>query len=210
VLAKLRRSAQNIPGEAKRAPQETSSVEQRETIPKSREKRSMLMSEFDQLESVEIEVAPVLALQIPGECGCDPSEIGPAIQTAFGTLGRLLKQHELVPAAPPRSVYTAYSTEGMRFVVAMPIASPPAETIDGEVAFVDTLAGGKTLRFTHRGPYTGLMRTYGQITRFMQAKGLMETEADWARYMPMWEEYLNDPEVTPEAELLTHIYLPLP
>ena len=167
------------------------------------------MSEFDQLESVEIEVAPVLALQIPGECGSDPSEIGPAMQAAFGTLGRLLKQHELVPAAPPRAVYTTYGAEGTRFIVAMPIASSPAEAIDGKAAFVGTLTGGKTLRFTHRGPYAGLMQTYGQITRFMQAKGLMETEADWARYMPMWEEYLNDPETTPEAELLTHIYLPL-
>ena len=80
----------------------------------------------------------------------------------------------------------------------------------GEAGFVDTLAGGKTLRFTHRGPYAGLMGTYGQITQFMLAKGRMESEADWARYMPMWEEYLNDPETTPEEELLTHIYLPVP
>ena len=36
----------------------------------------------------------------------------------------------------------------------------------------------------------------------------MRSEADWAKYMPMWEEYMNDPERTPAAELLTHIYLP--
>jgi len=37
----------------------------------------------------------------------------------------------------------------------------------------------------------------------------MQSEADWARYTPMWEEYRNDPETTPEAELLTYIYLPV-
>ena len=43
----------------------------------------------------------------------------------------------------------------------------------------------------------------------MRGKGLMESEADWMKYMPMWEEYLNDPATTPEAELVTHIYLPI-
>ena len=47
------------------------------------------------------------------------------------------------------------------------------------------------------------MVTYGQVTQFMQSQGLLTSEADWARYMPMWEEYLNDPQTTPEADLLT-------
>jgi len=168
------------------------------------------MSEFDRLEFTEIEVAAALALQIPGQCGSDPSEIAPAIEAAFTKLERLLHSHPLTSAGPPRSVYTTYGPEGMQFIVAMPIDKPPAAAIEDEDAFVDTLVGGKTLRFTHRGPYAGLMETYGLITRFLQAKGWMKNEADWARYMPMWEEYLNDPHSTPEAELLTHIYLPVP
>jgi hypothetical protein len=28
--------------------------------------------------------------------------------------------------------------------------------------------------------------------------------------MPMWEEYPNDPHTTPEADLLTYIFLPMP
>lgn len=47
----------------------------------------------------------------------------------------------------------------------------------------------------------------GRITEFLKEKGLLETEVDWAKFMPMWEKYLNDPHTTPEAELLTHIYL---
>jgi DNA gyrase inhibitor GyrI len=53
------------------------------------------------------------------------------------------------------------------------------------------------------------MRTYNRITECMQAKGMLASEADWARYMPMWEECLNDPQVTPEADILTYIYVPL-
>jgi hypothetical protein len=36
----------------------------------------------------------------------------------------------------------------------------------------------------------------------------MQSEADGACYMPMWEEYLNDPDTTPQADPLTYIYLP--
>jgi len=168
------------------------------------------MSEFDHLEFTEIEVAPVLALQVPGSCGTDPSAIGPAIEAAFGKLGQLLASGALAPSGPPRTIYTAYGPEGRQFIVAMPIAQPPAEPVEGSATSIGMLPGSKTLRFTHHGPYTDLMNTYGQITQFMQAKGLMASEADWSRYMPMWEEYLNTPETTPEAELLTHIYLPLP
>jgi len=168
------------------------------------------MSEFDRLEFAEIAVAPVLALQVAGQCGSDPKEIGPAIEAAFGQLAALIEEHALTPAGPPRSIYTSCGPQQMEFIVAMPIAAAPDEAMEDAARSIGTLPGGKTLRFTHRGPYSGLMETYGLITQFMQAQGRMESEADWARYMPMWEEYLNDPHTTPEAELLTHIYLPVP
>lgn len=119
-------------------------------------------------------------------------------------------QHGLVPAGAPRAIYTACSPEGMDFTVALPIAAPPADSPAGAPVTIATLPGAKALRFTHRGPYQELMTTYNRIGQYLQTKGLMRSEADWARYMPMWEEYLNDPQTTPEADLLTHIFLPLP
>lgn len=166
------------------------------------------MSEFDQLEFTETEVAPILAAQVAGACSMEPSSIGPAISKAFDTLCQFQRSHALVPAGPPRAIYTTYSPSEMQFIVAMPIASAPSEPIDSDEGFIGTVAGGKAFRFTHRGPYAGLMGTYGQITAFLKAKGLMQSEADWARFMPMWEEYQNDPHTTPEADLLTYIYLP--
>ncbi len=166
------------------------------------------MSEFDSLEFTETEVAPVLAAQVSGECGLEPASIGPAISKAFDRLGQFLQEHALAPIGPPRAIYTSHGPQGMKFVVAMPIAAPPATPVAHDRTFIGPLAGIKALRFTHRGPYAGLMGTYGQITAFMKTRGLMQSEADWARYMPMWEEYLNDPDTTSQADLLTYIYLP--
>lgn len=167
------------------------------------------MSTFDALEFAEVEVAPVPAAQMPGESASDPATIGSAMHATFDKLGAFLQEHTLAPAGPPRAIYTSYGPEGIKFTVAIPIAALPATQIEGGPGLVGTLPGGKAMRFTHRGRHANLMQTYGQITEFLKAKGLMQNEADWARYMPMWEEYQNDPHTTPEPDLLTYIYLPL-
>lgn len=168
------------------------------------------MSIAEELQFAEVEVSPALAAQMPGRSTSDPSTIAKAMGEAFDALGGFLGRHSLVPSGPPRAIYTSYGPEGTNFIVAMPIASAPAGPVEEGPGFVGTLSGGKALRFTHRGPYRDLMATYGRITEFMLLKGLMRSESDWGLYMPMWEEYLNDPHTTPEADLVTHIYLPLP
>ena len=167
------------------------------------------MPTFDALEFAEVEVPAVLAAQMPGDSASDPAAIGKAMQGAFEKLGAFLQHHKLRPSGPPRAIYTSYGLQGIKFVVAMPVAAPPAAAIKGGPGFIEAIPAAKAMRFTHRGPYANLMKTYARITEFLKAKGLMKSEADWARYMPMWEEYLNDPQTTPAAELMTYIYLPV-
>jgi len=107
-----------------------------------------------------------------------------------------VRQHRLSPSGPPRAIYTAYGPQGVRFIAAIPIAKAPAATRMIGPGFVKNLVGSKAMRFTHRGPYADLKKTYGQITEYLKTKGLIKTEAEWSRYMPMWEEYLNDPQTT--------------
>ena len=72
------------------------------------------------------------------------------------------------------------------------------------------LPGGPTLRFTHVGPYERLAATYGEITAWLIDRGHMSTAAEWIRFSPMWEEYIDDPDTTPPDRLRTYIYLPRP
>lgn len=167
------------------------------------------MSQFDALEFEEVDVSPVLAAQIPGVSGPDPAAIGAAMRTAFDELMGFVRQYKLTPAGPPRAIYIAHGPQGVRFTVAAPIAKPSTMPRTIGPGFVKSLAGCRAMRFTHRGPYADLMKTYSQITEFLKDKGLIQTEADWAKYMPMWEEYLSDPHTTPPEELRTYIYLPV-
>jgi effector-binding domain-containing protein len=74
---------------------------------------------------------------------------------------------------------------------------------------VGELPGGKTLCFSYYGPYSGLPAMYAAISEWLMQKGMIASERDWGRFMPMWEEYLGDPGITPPDDLLTCIYLPL-
>ena len=138
------------------------------------------MSQFDALEFVEVEVPSVLAVQMPGECGPSPAAISSAMRTAFNNLMGFVRQYKLSPAGPPRAIYTAYGPQGVRFIVAMPIAKPPATTRTIGPGFIKSFPAARAMRFTHRGPHAELKKTYGQITEFLKSKGLMKTEADWA------------------------------
>jgi effector-binding domain-containing protein len=161
------------------------------------------------LEFAEVQVGPALAVRLPGRCAPDPASIGVAMHAAFDALGSFVTRHGLTPSGQPRAIYTAYGADGVSFIVALPVVTGPATAVDEPPIQVDTLAATKAYRFTHHGPYAALAKTYNQITAFMTEKGWMQSEADWVRYMPMWEEYLNDPETTPAAELTTYIFLPI-
>jgi effector-binding domain-containing protein len=170
--------------------------------------KGSLMSGFEDLEPAE--VPPVLAVQLSDRCSPAPEAIKDAMGRSFGALMGFIEQHRLVIAGQPRAIYTFYGPEGMDFTVAIPVAAPSAIPPEGGPVTIARVTGGKVLRFIHRGPYHELRTTYNRITQYMQAQGLMKSEADWARYMPMWEEYLNDPDQIPETELQTYIYLPSP
>lgn len=154
-------------------------------------------------------MAAALAVQLSNRCAPDPASISTAIGAGFESLMSFVTRQGLAVNGQPRTIYTEYGAAGVSFTLALPVAAGPPKPTDEPSIRVETLGAVKAYRFTHHGPYEKLALTYNQITEFMRAQGWMESEADWARYMPMWEEYLNDPCTTPAAELVTHIYLPL-
>lgn len=161
------------------------------------------------LEFAEVQVEPALAAQLACECGPDPASISAAIRNAFESLMGFVRRHQLTENGNPRCIYTAYGATGVAFTVALPVAAGPGSVVEDSSVRVELLPAVKAYRFIHRGPYPDLAQTYHHISGFMKEKGWMKSEADWMRYMPMWEEYLNDPETTPPAELRTYIYLPV-
>jgi AraC family transcriptional regulator len=67
-----------------------------------------------------------------------------------------------------------------------------------------TLEGGEVAVATHRGPYAGLSESYRALfSQWLPASGRE------AAHRPCHEVYVSDARVTPEADLITEICLPL-
>ena len=160
------------------------------------------------LESMEVEVAPTLAVQLAVTCATDHAAIATAMQSSFATLGQFMARNKLAPAGPPRAIYANWGAT-TSFTLAFPIQAAPPVTESAPDIVIGTLAGGRALRFVHRGPYDSIRATYGQIDAWLRERGAIKTDADWARYSGMWEEYIGEPGTMPDSELATNIYLPL-
>ncbi|MFN8536433.1 MAG: hypothetical protein U0232_03015 [Thermomicrobiales bacterium] len=88
------------------------------------------MMTVKRLEPSEVDVEPTLAVQVDGACGPGMEGLGEAMGRAFGTLEGYMQAHGLTPTGSPRAIYTVSSPEGSRFVVAFPIAAPPAGKLE--------------------------------------------------------------------------------
>ena len=160
-----------------------------------------------QLEPVEVTVPQVLLAQLE-RTTYNTADLGPDMSAAFGALYAAIGKAGITPSGPPRAIYTAWGPNEVRFIAAVPIGRAPTVVPEGiTVAASPELVA---LRFVHHGSYRDLRATYGRIETWLRERGAIKTPEDWARYAPMWEEYMNDPATTPESDLLTRIYLTLP
>jgi DNA gyrase inhibitor GyrI len=166
------------------------------------------MTATDLLEQTEVDVHSVPGAQFTMSCASDPAAISAAMQAGFATLMPYIAINNLMPAGPPRAIYSAFDKTQTRFTLAMPVASTAGANPSTGIT-LGMLPGGRMHRFTHRGPYTELSQTYEAITSWMRNTGLMRDAADWMKYSPMWEEYVTDPAITPASELITYIYVPV-
>jgi len=100
--------------------------------------------------------------------------------------------HDDPEVTPPAKVrYDACVTVGDDFV--------PTGDIQ-----VQIVAGGEYAMTTHAGPYNSLGRTYAELLGQWVPRSGREL-----RDVPCFEVYLNDPQSTAPADLLTDIYAPL-
>jgi effector-binding domain-containing protein len=158
---------------------------------------------------MEVAVPAAVVAQSRTACAADPAAIGTAVGAAFQKIDAFVKTNAIATCGAPRVVYTEWSPTGVQFTAAVPIRDVPRgirDTADVSIAVVPECSA---LRFVHHGPYREIRHTYDQIEAWLRARGGIRSPADWARYSPMWEEYLNDPTTTPESELVTRIYLTL-
>lgn len=145
-------------------------------------------------------VEEVPYLYVERSCSMDPSDIGRAMGTAFGTVAAFVGRKGLPGMGPPLSVYLEHDAETMHFRAGFIVSRGDVDAAEGEVRG-DVLPAGEVLHFVHRGPYARLRDSYTDMMAHLEAHSL-------AIAAPTVEIYRNSPEtVDSEEDLETDVYV---
>ena len=129
------------------------------------------------------------------------TEYGPgiaaAMESGFGELFGFVQASGLQPQSMPMSVYLEMDPSLLRFRAAVKVSAEDAAKATGTIK-ADIFPAGDVMTVTHVGSYQNMSAAHQALWAHM-------AEHDIPGGMPTWEEYIDDPGDTPEAELRTQI-----
>ena len=153
------------------------------------------------LEFSEVDVDEIPYLYRESACSMDPEEIGKCMGEAFEAVIGFMTANGVNATGKVMSVYYTYHPEKMTFRSGFSVAADDLAKARGDIKS-DVTPAGRALTFTHIGPYALLRESYGELMAYA-SKNNLELKP------PSWEIYVNDPRVTPEADLRTDVFFPL-
>lgn len=129
------------------------------------------------------------------------SKIPTDIAAGFGTLVRGLGHAGVTPTGMPMILYHNVIDQESEGDVEIAIPIEKSFTGDGDVVGRE-LEGGAMASVVHRGRYTEIALAYHSLTQWISENG-------HGIAGPTREIYLNDPQIVPEADLLTRLEFPI-
>lgn len=148
-----------------------------------------------------VDVTEKSYVYVERECEMDPAVISETIGKAFTDVMAFIQANGVALTGPALSVYYGYDPRTVVFRAGFFVSREDAGKAAGEIKAGVTPAG-KVVHFIHKGPYSTLSESYGDLMAWLQAR-------DLTLGAPTWEVYVDDPDSTPEAQLRTEIYVSL-
>ena len=121
--------------------------------------------------------------------------------SAFKTLQAYLDKEGVTPNGPAMTIYTETDDRGFSYRAALPVAGPPKEAPQGNIA-IGPAPSGKALKFVHRGSYDAMDTTYEAITNYLDDKRLEAKDL-------FIEEYASNPVVANPDKLVVNVFVPV-
>lgn len=128
------------------------------------------------------------------------AELRTVFSPALATAAAGLAAQGLTPTGPAMALYRQTAPDKVEVVIGFSVEQ---SVMPGEDLVCEALPTGPAVCTVHSGPYEDLEATYGELTRWMLAEGLVASPV-------MWEEYLAGPGNEPDpARWLTRVVFPL-
>jgi effector-binding domain-containing protein len=148
-----------------------------------------------QVELLDRPAQPTLAIRTRTPVQSLPQVLG----QAYGAIIQYAGQLGFQPSGAP---FVAYHNMDMADLD-MEIGFPFAQKVVGKGEILASeIPGGKAAACLHVGPYDQVGTAYEALQKWMEANGVVPSGV-------AYEFYLNDPQVTPPAELQTQVVFPL-
>ena len=144
---------------------------------------------------VERDDQPVLSIRTSTSMSDLPETILQALMKVGEHLARLGAQ----PSGPAFVAYSNLDMRNLTVEIGFPVAGKLAGTQEVTARIIPGGSAGVCL---YTGPYQELASVYQQVNAYLEGQGCELTGVSY-------EFYLNDPAVTPPAELQTQIVFPL-
>lgn len=135
------------------------------------------------------------------------AQIGDAIASSCGTAASALHDAGNTIGGQPFTQYHTmdFKTSSCRYTAALPVAKPLDSTSAISLpALAGHRAACRALKVVHTGAYRHIGNAWSTLHAELKASKLKP-----AKSPPPFETYGNDPDMTPEAELVTEIFMPL-
>ncbi|MBL8568134.1 MAG: GyrI-like domain-containing protein [Phreatobacter sp.] len=147
-------------------------------------------------DEVTLEARPAVIL--PGKTTWD--DLYGTFRKAIEQLTRIASANGLTASGPPMIRFVSSSDDQVDYEAILPVTR-----IDGDPARLTPAKPGETpagraIRFVHHGGYDTMEQTYDEITNHLDERGIAAEDA-------FVEEYVRDPDKTPETEMATFIYV---
>jgi effector-binding domain-containing protein len=119
---------------------------------------------------------------------------------AIEQLTQIARANGLTTSGPPMIRFVSSSDDQVDYEAILPVTR-----IDGDPARLAPAKPGETpagraIRFVHHGGYDTMEQTYDEITNHLDERGIAAEDA-------FVEEYVRDPDKTPETDMATFIYV---
>ncbi|WP_191621287.1 SRPBCC family protein [Marinihelvus fidelis] len=155
-----------------------------------------------------VDVEPFRVLAVNGESSLDADAISAALGQAYGSLTAWMANQGIPLGGQPLAVTLAGPEDRYRFEAAIPVDPAELDLLDPQVLedaapiVAKWSPSGPSVRMVHVGPYDTLAESYERLAAWMMIHGLEQGGLSW-------EQYVSDPGMTPESELVTHLYVQL-
>jgi effector-binding domain-containing protein len=159
-------------------------------------------TDFSSLQAELVDAKPQTYAYVSGSATTDPAAITKAYGEAFRKLMPAVQQAGLKALAPPLAITRRWDEKAKiyEFDAGIPVDRGEAPA-GGALQFAQTYAG-PALKAEHKGSYQTMGQTYELIEAYKNAYALQDNGK-------VWEQYVNDPATTPEAALITWIFVPV-